>query len=870
MSIRWRLALAFLAILALFALNIGVYFDGIGKRSASFEEFNQAVQRQSLVIDLQRQLDALTDVVRNLNLLAQADLESANLDPDQAEEKTRELDGMMQIARRLDLLSGSQSSVDGDLQIDTAESVAGHRLPSQFEPLQQVWGHYFQCLSLPSGAERLAFVQSLDAAGAAEPENPLAPATAEESMAPSGDGALDALDAEDTDDEGDGETDADAEEILDVACPDPELHRVAEISTSLRIMERSERQQVEQERVHFSKVAKVTNRRILTLFGVSTVVAIVVALFFSAYLGRGLTALKSGARRIGQGDLEYRIPERGKDELAELAHAFNDMSGNLLTARSKVEEARAAAEDANRAKSTFLANMSHELRTPMNAIIGYSEMLIEEAEDLEQDDFIPDLQRILAASNHLLELINDVLDLSKIEAGKMTLFLEDFRVESMIGDVTSTIRPLVAKNRNHLELDLGDSLGDLRADETKVRQTLFNLLSNACKFTSDGTIRLTAQRRPTPKGDRFSFQVADTGIGMSETQMARIFDEFTQADPSTTRKFGGTGLGLTISKRFCQIMGGDLTVSSRPQEGTTFTIDLPAIVVPVDEPNVPSPVRAPAASSPAAAPSEPPSHGGSSNSGSSSSGSRDSDSRGTVLVIDDDDVTLDLTRRILEKEEGFEVVTCNNGSDGLKQAKHLRPHAILLDIMMPRMDGWQVLSALQADDVTRHIPVLLISMLDAREMGYALGASDYLNKPLSRARLRSHLAKLTQQGDDSGHLLVVDDDPDARNLLKRSCQKDGWRVSEAENGLVALGMIEEQRPDLILLDLAMPQMDGFEFLGQLRQSDHLADLPVVVVSARDLDEEERKRLGDQADAVLRKGSVSAEEVLEEVRRQVRA
>lgn len=832
MSIRRRVALAFLAILALFALNIVVYFDGIGKRNASFEDLNQSVLRQLLIIDIQRQISSLTDVVRNLDLLAETDLESARLEPHQAEEKTQELSSLVQMAQRISRLSQPQPGApprrNDRRPIDLDAAL---RLSEQFDQLKEAWGDFFRCLSSP--AQGIPADVDVDAAdvGAGGGANPSTSAPTSETSIGSGLG-----------------TPEEPAEVASIGtgCRDPQLPLARDLAALLGSMESAERLRFEEARFHFAEVAHVTNRRILIIFAVSTLVAIVVALLFSAFLSRGLTALKLGARRIGQGDLEHRIPDHGQDELAELAHAFNDMSGNLLTARSKVEEARALAEEANRAKSSFLANMSHELRTPMNAIIGYSEMLIEEAEDLDQKESIPDLQRILKASNHLLELINDVLDLSKIEAGKMTLFLEDFTVESLIDDVTSTIQPLVDKNRNRLQLRLAPQLGSLRADETKVRQTLFNLLSNACKFTSEGTITLGAERYPTSGGDHLRFEVRDTGIGMSPKQMAHIFEEFTQADASTTRQFGGTGLGLTISKRFCQLMGGDLTVHSAPGSGTTFTIDLPAIVQPPDV----------SSSSASASPA---------NAGGASDSSEEGE---TVLVIDDDPAALDLTRRFLEKEDGLRVVTCNNGEDGLRLAQELRPKAIILDIMMPQMDGWQVLSALQADDATRQIPVLLVSMLDEKEMGYALGASDYLNKPLNRQRLTNHLTRLASRPRGPGQVLIVDDDPTTRSLLRHGCEKDGWQVSEAENGLVALGVLANERPDLILLDLVMPQMDGFEFLAELRQTEETADLPVVVITGRDLDIDERQRLTGQAEAVLKKGTMSPKELLAELRRRM--
>ena len=517
------------------------------------------------------------------------------------------------------------------------------------------------------------------------------------------------------------------------------------------------------------------------------------------------------------------------------------------TAREEALDAKDAAESANRTKSTFLANMSHELRTPMNAIIGYSEMLIEEAEDAGQPGFVPDLQKIRTAGKHLLALINDVLDLSKIEAGKMTLHLEEFNLTAAIEDVVGTIRPLLDKNANRLDLRLAPDLGLMRADLTKVRQTLFNLLSNATKFTERGMITLAADRVPSEQGARIRLRVSDTGIGMTPEQLGRLFQAFTQADASTTRKYGGTGLGLVISRRFCQLMGGDISVESRAGVGTTFTVDLPAVVAPLPEPE---PVNASTPSHPAPASDLPrPSH------------------RRTVLIIDDDPDAADLMGRALERA-GFATLRASKGGEGIVIAQQQQPDAITLDVMMPGMDGWSVLSVLKSDPVTAKIPVIMVTMLQDRPLGFTLGAADYLTKPVDAEKLRAVLARHLAAPNAAAHVLVVDDDPASRDMLHRALVRENFSVAEAENGSVGLERLAERRPDLILLDLMMPVMDGFEFLSILAREPQLASIPVIVITAKDLTPADRDNLTGSVREVFEKGALDRDRLLHDVCAQV--
>jgi PAS domain S-box-containing protein len=372
--------------------------------------------------------------------------------------------------------------------------------------------------------------------------------------------------------------------------------------------------------------------------------------------------------------------------------------------------ARREAEAANSAKSQFLASMSHELRTPLNAIIGYSEMLQEEVADLGQTALAPDLEKIRTAGRHLLSLINDILDLSKIEAGKLELYLEPFDVEAVVREVATTVTPLVEKNGNRLEVRCADGIGMMHSDLTRTRQVLLNLLSNACKFTTGGAITLAAEReRPADgTGDWLVFRVSDTGIGMTPEQLAKLFEAFTQADASTSRHYGGTGLGLAITRRFCRMMGGDVNVASIAGRGSTFTVRLPAS--PGERREAPAAPAADAADAGGAAPS------------------------GTLLVIDDDPEARALMQRFLGKE-GFRILEAADGPTGLLLARELKPDVITLDVLMPGMDGWEVLSALKDDPELAAIPVVLATIVDEEHLGFALGAAEYLTKPIDRERL---------------------------------------------------------------------------------------------------------------------------------------
>ena len=504
----------------------------------------------------------------------------------------------------------------------------------------------------------------------------------------------------------------------------------------------------------------------------------------------------------------------------------------------QLAKTRDQALEANKTKSAFLANMSHELRTPLNAIIGYSEMLLEEMSDVGKTGYEGDLDKIRTAGKNLLGLINEVLDLSKIESGKMELYLEEFDLRSLVKEVVSTVQPLLVKNLNTLAVNIADDMPTVRLDLTKIRQILFNLISNASKFTDHGTITLNAGVLPggDPLSTKIILKISDTGIGLTEDQIAKLFKEFSQADSATTRKFGGTGLGLAITKRFCEMMNGSIGVESSPNRGTTFTLVIPYRIEDKKEKQA------------ASVDARKTGKGISANT--------------AVLVIDDDPSVRDLLQRYLSKE-GYVVECVSSGDEGLKRAKELIPMAIILDVMMPHKDGWAVLQEIKNDQLLKSVPVVMYTMVDEKNFGLAIGATEYLIKPVSKEKILQVLNKV-KRAAPRNYVLVVDDDPDFRDIATRAIEKEGWNVQTADSGISALAILEHEQPAIIFLDLMMPLMDGFEFLTMMQSRKEWEHVPVVIVTSKDLSADERIVLEGAVKKVIQKGDLSPEKLLKQL------
>jgi len=547
-------------------------------------------------------------------------------------------------------------------------------------------------------------------------------------------------------------------------------------------------------------------------------------------------AAPAGSVEYNYGGRWVRISERRTHDGGTVA-VYSDIT-ELKLRNIDLEHAREQADAANRTKSQFLANMSHELRTPLNAIIGYAEILQDDAADSGQEETVADLQKIEGAGRHLLGLINDILDLSKIEAGRMDVFIEDVAIAAMVDEVGAIVQPLAAKNGNRFEVVAAADIGSFRTDRTKLKQSLLNLLSNAAKFTKNGLLTLTIERILHEGRPMVRFAVRDSGIGMDTEQMGRIFQAFSQADASTTKKYGGTGLGLAITRHFCLLLGGSVTATSQPGEGSTFEIILP------DQPEMATeavPVAIPKVSG-------------------ATSGAF------TVLVVDDDPTAHNLLTANLARE-GYRLVHASSGEEALALAREVHPDVVTLDVIMPKIDGWSVLTALKADPELCDIPVVMVTMLPDRGMGLSLGADEFVTKPVDRVRLSALLHRLVRC---TGTVLLVEDDPVSREIVRHAVEKLGMTVAEAENGRVALDwLLHNPAPAIVLLDLMMPEMDGFAFLDEFRAREAWREVPVIVLTAKKLTADERDRLTGRTRQIIAKSSAIDGDITMAVREAVR-
>lgn len=524
----------------------------------------------------------------------------------------------------------------------------------------------------------------------------------------------------------------------------------------------------------------------------------------------------------------------------ENAKFYETLEKEVALRTAKLREMNSKIIEADRLKSEFLANMSHELRTPLNAIIGFSELLLDESQEDELKNKRDCLKDIHQSGKHLLQLINDILDLSKIEAGKMELHPENFLFPDLMFSVQRTVSPLLAKKNQELKIDLPEDLPPLFADPNKMKQIMLNLISNAIKFSHDHTvIRITASCQQEENGNTVDISVVDQGKGIREEDQRIIFDEFRQIDGSTTREDQGTGLGLALCRRLVEMHGGRIWVESQYGRGSNFTFRIPQSRMQLDE-------------------------------GIVTSHKINTFSSDFILVVEDDLQSANLMKRFLELE-GYRVVNVRNGNEVLAEAKKIRPLAITLDIMLPGKDGWDVLQELKSDPITQPIPVFIVSVMDNKERAYSLHADDYFVKPLDRKQIVNRLEALKNRNGGTksiDRILVVDDEDNSLFLTSSFLEKEGFRVTKARDGLKAIELIRFEKPDLVILDLLMPNMSGFEVTEIMRKDSVLKDIPVIVLTAKELTPEDREQMSGQVKKFMQKASYSIHDLLYEIKRVV--
>ena len=562
---------------------------------------------------------------------------------------------------------------------------------------------------------------------------------------------------------------------------------------------------------------------------IALVIAIILTSFLIINLLRPLEYLSVVSERVKSGFYSERAKVETKDEIGDLAQTFNAMINNVEADIVRKEKdklifanLKEEADKANQTKSTFLANMSHELRTPMNAIIGYSEILTEDAMDDGNEAYVADLKKINSAGKHLLSLINDVLDISKIEAGKMELDIHELSLKTLVQEVSDTSLTLVQKNKNELKIVQDPNIDLVQNDSVKLRQILFNLISNASKFTENGTITLGYLTDPKNK-NLLKIYVSDTGIGIDKDKISKVFEEFGQEDAATTRKYGGTGLGLSLCKKFAELMGGTIVLDSVKGKGSIFTVMVPLNVQKA------KPTKEEAGEN---------------------QNKKVETGRKVILVVDDDKQARDLIKRNLEKEN-YIVFTATNGDEAIEIANQKNPHLVTLDIMMPKKSGWDTLKELRSYNKFKDTPVVMISMLDDDKTGILNGADGYIKKPVTK----EHLIKVISSFKDkmkNNNIMIVDDLKDNRDIIKKHLKDYNFNFFEAENGKVGIEKLLKHPCDGIILDLMMPVMDGFQFLTEVKNYNQLKDIPIIVLTAKDLTTDEVIKIEKDVSLVIQK------------------
>ncbi len=617
-----------------------------------------------------------------------------------------------------------------------------------------------------------------------------------------------------------------------------------------------------------------------------TATVVILAIGMTVFLVRLIVdpvqQLVAATERVASGDLDKPVIITTNDEIGELGTSFNRMTNDLKRYRSEIEgysrtleqkvEERTGAllvmneelhktnqqlEAVSKLKSEFLANMSHELRTPLNAIIGFSEILCDQSFGKLTEKQIKYANNVAVSGKHLLQLINEILDLSKVESGKMELHPETISATGMLADIVSFARGLAAKKDITIRHHISPKLMTITADPKKLKQIFYNLLSNAIKFTpQNGCVEIFTDvvedfEMSSPEQSVVrcyaEFCVKDNGIGIEKADQERIFQEFQQVDGSYARQYEGTGLGLALTKKLIELHGGSIWVESEKDKGSSFYF-----TIPVTEKDMVTPEQSSFPVGTNERGIEKPTTGR---------------GQGVVLVIEDDPHSFELISACLD-EAGYQVIHVANGSEAVETARLVQPSIITLDIILPDKDGWEILQELKASPETMHIPVVITSVLDDEETGFSLGAADYIVKPVSRAELLERMARLhqTEIGNRISDILVVDDDIDFVDFLATILEDHSFSVSRAYTGLQGIEHASKKEPDLIFLDLMLPDISGFEVVEFLKMEETTKNIPIIIITAKDLTLEEKRSLNGKIEAAAQKGQYGRQEFLDEIKR----